>query len=180
MVSGALLAAVALLLLVAGLAKLRTPGPAAQMIVTVWPRLRPLRRARFAARVVGVAEIGASVATLVTGARAAIVLLMICYAGVTAVAVRLAAGSERAACGCFGAADGAVGAPHLIVDAAAVAVTLWAAVRPPGGIPALFEEGALHGVTLTAQVVVLTGLAYLSLTALPALIAARRTVEGAP
>lgn len=177
--SGPLLAAAALLLLVAGLAKLRTPGPAARMIITVWPRVRPLRRTRFAVRAVGVVEAAASLTTLATGARAAVVVLMVCYVGLTAVAVRLAVGAERAACGCFGAADGTVGLPHLIVDVAAVAVTAWAVARPPGAVTALFDHGALTGVTLTAQVVVLTGLAYLSLTALPALVAARRTVEGA-
>jgi hypothetical protein len=178
-ISGALLAAAALLLLAAGLAKLRTPGPAAHMIVTVWPRMLPVARARVVARAVGVVEAAAAVATLATGARPAVILLALCYLAVTAVAVRLASGAERASCGCFGAADGAVGVPHLIVDGAALAISAWAAVRPPGGLAALFDDGALTGVTVTAQVVVLTGLAYLSLTALPALVAARRTVEGA-
>lgn len=179
MLSSALLAAAALLLFVAGVAKVRTPGPAAQMLVTVWPRIRPVRRARLVARTVGVIEGAAAVATLVTGSRAAIVVLLLCYLVVTAVAVRLAFGRERASCGCFGAADGAVGVPHLVVDVAAVMVAAWAAARPPGGVGSLFDDGALTGVTLVLQVVLLTALAYLSLTALPALVAARRTVEGA-
>jgi hypothetical protein len=177
MLSSALLAAAALLLLVAGIAKLRTPGPAARMLVRAGP-FRSVRRARIGARLVGVVEAGAAVATLATGARAAIVLLLVCYVVVTAVAVRLAFGSERASCGCFGAADGAVGVPHLVVDAAAVAIAIWAAVRPPGDVTALFDDGPLAGVTVTFQAVVLTALAYLSLTALPALVAARRTAEG--
>jgi hypothetical protein len=178
MLSSALLAAAALLLFVAGIAKLRTPGPAAQMLVTVWPQLRSVRRARMGARLVGIVEAGASVATMAIGTRAAIVLLLVCYVGVTAVAVRLAFGSGRTSCGCFGAADGAVGVPHLVVDAIAVAITVWAAARPPGDLATLFDHGALTGVTVVFQVVVLTALAYLSLTALPALVAARRTVEG--
>jgi hypothetical protein len=98
---------------------------------------------------------------------------------VTAVAVRLAFGRERTSCGCFGAADGVVGMPHLVVDSAAVVITAWAAARLPGGVGSLFDDGAVTGVTLVFQVLVLTALAYLSLTALPALVAARRTVEGA-
>jgi hypothetical protein len=179
MLTSALLAAAALLLFVAGVAKVRTPDPAARMMVSLWPRFRPVRRARLVARTVGVVETTAAVATLVTGSRAAIVVLLLCYLAVTAVAVRLAFGRERASCGCFGAADGAVGVPHLVVDTAAVVVTAWATAHPPGNVGSLFDGGALTGVTVVLQIVVLTALGYLSLTALPALVAARRTVEGA-
>ena len=98
MLTSALLAAAALLLFVAGVAKVRTPDPAARMMVSLWPRFRPVRRARLVARTVGVVETTAAVATLVTGSRAAIVVLLLCYLAVTAVAVRLAFGRERASC----------------------------------------------------------------------------------
>ena len=53
----ALTAAAAVLLAVAGVAKLRTPAPAASMLVGLWPRLRPLSRARAVARGAGAVEL---------------------------------------------------------------------------------------------------------------------------
>jgi hypothetical protein len=52
-----------------------------------------------------------------------------------------------------------------------------ALIVPGSGIVALFDAGTLHGITLIAQAVLLSALAYLSITALPALAAARRNLE---
>jgi hypothetical protein len=179
MVIGALCAAAAVLLIVAGLAKFRTPDPAAAMIVLLWPRFRPLHRARVVARAAGAVEFGAGLATLTAGGRIAVALLAACYLVLTAVAIRLATGPKKAPCGCFGAADGTVGAPHVVLDLAGLTVAVFGCVRPPGAVPALFDDGALTGVTVTAQVLLLAALGYLSITALPALSAARREAEGA-
>lgn len=176
----AVLLAAAVLLLVAGWSKLRTPQPAAAMI----RRLRPVRAGagrspggRGVVRWVAVIELATAVAVLATAARAAAIALTLCYLVLAIVAVRLATGAERTACGCFGAADGAVGAPHVVLDVAALAAGVWASVRPPGTIAALFEHGPLVGVTACAQAGVLAALGYLSITALPALLGARRSVE---
>lgn len=184
MIVGALAAAAAVLLAVAGLAKLRTPGPAAAMIVALWPRRQPLRQARMQrqarmlARAAGLVEVGGGVATLAFGGRVALSVLAACYLVVAVLALRLATGPQHAACGCFGAADGVVGPAHVILDFACLGVAGWALARPPAGLGTLFEPGMLTGFTSTAQVVLLASLGYLSITALPALSAARRSLEG--
>ena len=178
MIESACAVAAAALLAVAGLAKLRTPGPAAAMIVGLWPRLRPLRRARAIARTAGVVEIGVGVATLAVGNRAALSLLVACYLVLTVLAVRLARGAQQVACGCFGAADAPVGAAHVVVDLACLGVACWAFVEASSGVSGLYERGIGVGLVGTAQALLLAALGYLCITALPALSAARRSVGG--
>jgi hypothetical protein len=177
MVVAALAGAAAVLLVVAGAAKLRTPGPAAVMLVGLWPALRPLRRARRVARLAGTVELATGLAVLAGGGRAALTLLAGCYLVLAAVAVRLLTRDERVPCGCFGAADGAVGAGHVAVDLAAFAVAVWGVARAPSGLATLFDAGPLTGITATGQAVLLAALGYLVITALPALTAARRALE---
>ncbi len=177
MVVVALDAAAAVLLAVAGAAKLRTPGPAAAMLVGLWPRLRPLRRARLAARGAGIVELGAGLAVLAGGGRPALLLLAACYLALSAVALRLLSRGEPVPCGCFGAADGAVGAAQVVVDLAALAVAGWGLLRAAPGPAALFDPGVLAGVTATGQVLLLAALGYLAITALPALATARHALE---
>src|SRR4051794_9106 len=119
MLLGACALAAAVLLLVAGAAKLRTPGPAAAMIVTFLPGMR---RARRLARATGLVEFAAGAATVAFGGRIAAVALAACYLLLLAVAVRLASADERAACGCFGAADGVVGPAHVLLDLAGLGI----------------------------------------------------------
>jgi hypothetical protein len=171
----ATIAAAAVLLVVAGAAKLRTPGPAATMLVGFWPGLRPLRRARAVARAAGVVELGAGLAVLAVGGRVTAAVLTACYLALTIVAVRLALRSESAPCGCFGAADGDVGPAHIVLDVAALGVGVAALVHPVGSVAGLFTDGTLTGFTLAGQAALLAALGYLSITALPALTAARRT-----
>jgi uncharacterized membrane protein YphA (DoxX/SURF4 family) len=170
---GALSGAAAVLLIVAGLAKLRTPAPAAAMIASF---SRGLRRPRLLARVSGAVECLLGVAALTLGSGPALIALAAGYAVLTAVAVRLATRPQRTACGCFGTADGAVGAPHVVFDLACLAGAVAGAIRPPGPATALFDSGPLIGVTVTGQALLLAVLGYLSITALPALVAARREV----
>ena len=126
----------------------------------------------------GAVEVASGVAALAAGGRIALCVLAGCYFVLTAVAVRLAAGPQRAPCGCFGAADGTVGVPHVVFDTCCLAAAVAGAVRPPGSVLALFDGGTLAGVTVVAQVLLLATVGYLSITALPALAAARRDVEG--
>ena len=105
-------------------------------------------------------------------------LIATCYLVLTAVAVRLATGSRPAACGCFGAADGVVGGAHVVLDLAALGAAVAGCVRPPGAVWTLFDGGPLTGLTVIIQAVLLAALGYVSITALPALTAARRQAEG--
>lgn len=177
MLIAALTAAAAALLAVAGLAKLRTPGPAATMIAGFWPRLAPLRRARSVARAVGIVETATGTAILVAGGRIAATALAACYLALTLVALRLVFGGRRAPCGCFGAADGDVGVPHVLLDGCALAIAVAAIITAPAGVGALFASGALIGSVASVQAALLAALGYLSITALPALVAARKPLE---
>jgi hypothetical protein len=172
---GALSAAAAVLLVVAGVAKIRTPAPAAAMIVLLLPRMR---RGRVVARAAGTVEMAAGLVALVFGGRVALAVLAGCYFVLTLVAIRLATGPQRAPCGCFGAADGTVGTAHIVFDSICLAAAVAGVVRPPGSVFALFDGGTLAGVTVVAQVLLLAALGYLSITALPALSVARHEVEG--
>lgn len=172
---GALSAAAAVLLAAAGLAKLRTPAPAATMIATV---LHRRRRPLLIARLAGVAELVVGFVSLAVGNRLAMALLVAAYLVLTVIAVRLATAPQRAACGCFGAADGTVGLAHIAFDLACLGAAVAAFVRRPSSVIALFDQGALVGVAVIGQVLLLAALGYLSITALPALSAARREVEG--
>ena len=171
----ALTGAAALLLVVAGIAKLRTPAPAAAMLTGLG--LRPVRRARAAARGAGAVEVAVGVAAIVLGGHAAIAALAACYLVLTAVAVRLVLRGEPAPCGCFGTADGDVGPAHVVLDVAAFAVALVASVAGPAGITGWGEHGALTGLTAAGQAALVAALGYLSITALPALTTARRALE---
>ena len=91
-------------------------------------------------------------------------------------AARLISLGARQSCGCFGRTDSPVGRPHGAVNLAALAVAVAAAVRPAGPAGGLFEHGPLAGTVGLAQAGLLAYLGFLSITALPALAAARRQV----
>ena len=171
---GSVLLAAALLLVGAGAAKLRAPEQAARMLRRAWwTRLRP-GAARVLVRAGGVGELAVGLAVIVMGGRVAAALLGCCYLAFLAVATRLLGRGQRASCGCFGATDSPVGVGHVLVNAVAVGVAGVALARPPGPLGGLFAGDALAGVVGLGQSVLLACLAYLSITALPTLVAARR------
>lgn len=175
MLVAALTAAAAALLAVAGAAKIRTPAPAATMLSGLG--VGPFARARAGARLAGVVEIAVGLAALVVGGRVAAAALAVCYLVLTAVALRLARAPESAPCGCFGTADGDVGPAHVVLDVVALGIAITAVVLAPSGLGAWFATDPVLALTATVQAAVLAALGYLSITALPALSAARRTLE---
>jgi hypothetical protein len=138
-----------------------------------WTRLRA-RTSRGIIRTAGVVELGVGAAVAVTGGRIAAALLGCCYLAFLVVAGRLLRGGQRTSCGCFGATDSPVGVAHLLVNVAAVGIAIAAAIRPPGAVGGLFDDHLLTGLVGLGQAVLLAYLAFLSITALPALVAARR------
>ena len=171
---GSVQLAAALLLAGAGMAKLVAPDPAAAMLRKAWwTRLRSGASLALI-RVGGVIEVGVGAAVLATGGRVAAALLGCCYLAFLIVAARLLRRGQRTSCGCFGATDSPVGIGHLVVNLVAVGVAITAVVRPPGPVGGLFDHHALTGVVGLGQAVLLAYLAFLSITALPALVAARR------
>lgn len=174
---GALDLAAAALLAAAGLGKLRSPAVAGTMLRRALPAaLRPLARPA-TVRLAGLAELAVGAAVVLTGARAALALLAAAYLVFAAVTVRLIASGQRASCGCFGRADAPVGTAHLVLNAAAAAVALAGVVRPPGRWGGAFGADVLPGLIALAQAGLLAYAAFLSITALPALAAARRRVR---
>lgn len=169
---GALVAGAAVLLVVAGVAKLRTPAPAAAMLRGFAPRLRGHGYARAA----GVVEIAAGTVALVWGNSIA---LAVCYLALLIVAIRLVRKPQGAACGCFGAADGEVGAAHIVLDAVCLAIAVAGVAVSPRSALDLVGDGTLTSYTVVAQAFLAAALGYLSITALPALSSARRSVEAA-
>jgi hypothetical protein len=173
---GSLSLAAALLLGGAGFAKLATPGPAATMLRRGWRRLPAQGALSGLMRSAGVVEIAVAVAVVVDGGRWTAVLLAAAYAIFTVVALRLLRTGPRTSCGCFGRADSPIGIPHLVVDIAAVAVAVASLIRPPGRVGGLLDDGALSAVIGVGQAVILAYLAFVAMTALPALAADRRRV----
>lgn len=171
---GSVQLAAALLLAGAGVAKLFAPDQAAAMLRKAsWTGLRA-GTSRVVVRTAGVVEIGVGAAVTATGGRIAAVLLGCCYLAFLIVAGRLLRGGQRTSCGCFGATDSPVGVGHLLVNVVAVGIAIAAAIRPPGAIGGLFDDHLPTGVIGLGQAVLLAYLAFLSITALPALVAARR------
>ena len=179
--------AAALLLCVSGAAKLRHPASAAAMIRRLLRDRRvgrgvgrPPGAAIGPVRAIGSGELAIGLAVLVTGSRPAAALLAAAYLVFAAVAVLLLrAGGARTSCGCFGATDSPLGPAHLVLDGVALAAGLAAVVRPPGPWCGL-DGGGTVAVIGGVQAVLLAALAYLAVTALPALLAARRTLVAAP
>lgn len=154
--------AVALLLLLAGGAKLVRPDGAR----------RALRRAGVAppagaVRAVGAVEAGAAITAMTTGSRPAALAVAAVYAALVAVAWRLR--RRRAGCGCFGDDTAPVTGLHLAVNAVGALVALAAAAWPVGGFATLVSGSTGGGVLVAALAVlvavqlrlVLTGLASL-------------------
>jgi len=110
----------------------------------------------------------------VLGDRVSAALLAGCYLVFLAVVVQLLRTGQHESCGCFGSADSPVGSAHLFVNAVAAAVTIAALVRPPGALGGFLDGGGLVALVGIGQAVLVAYLAFLSLTALPALAAARR------
>lgn len=164
----------AVLLLVAGIAKIGTPAPA----MALFGRFsRP--NARMLVRLSGAVEAAVALAVLIIGGRAAAAALAAVYLVLTGVALRLVRAPARTPCGCFGAADGDVGWAHVVVDVACTAAAVASAVVAMAPARTFWHAGAAPGTLLAAQAVLLAALGYLSITALPALAAARRALEQA-
>lgn len=174
---GALCAAAALLLIWSGLAKLRRPGPAAQMLVGLVGR--PFPTQALAVRVLGTLELVVGLSVLVSGGRPALAALAACYLVFAVVAARLATGVRRAPCGCFGRSETPTGLVHVIVNVIAAAAATAGALRPFGALAGYAgQDGTVLAVGLV-QVALLAALTYLVVAELPDVLAARaRVVAG--
>jgi hypothetical protein len=175
-VLGSLGLAAALLLCAAGLAKLRTPEPAAAMLRRALPSAQRGLATSATIRLAAAAEVAVACVVVVDGGRLTHALLAGCYLTFAVVALRLALLPQRASCGCFGATDSPVGSAHVVLDVAATAIGAADALNPPGRLGGLIHSGPTIAVVGVAQAAVLAYVGFLAMTALPALAAERRRV----
>lgn len=158
----------ALLVVLAGVAKLRRPGATRDALA--WSR----PWATTAIRALGVGEVGLAVVVLTVGGRPAFGVLALAYVGFIAVAVR----QRRAGrgCGCFGTPTVTVGPLHLVVDGVAALAAGAAAVLAVPGVPGVLPTGLVPAATSMLLLVTATFLGQLLLTALPELLQVRARV----
>ena len=173
----ALTAAAAVLLVAAGLGKLRRPATAVLMLRTVAPPHTGPRLLRVLVRGASVAEIGVGGWVLAGGGRAAGALLGSCYLALALVAARLASRAPGTACGCFGSGSAPVGVAHVVLDAVCLGVCIAGVLAPGRSLAALIRTSGASGPGIALGVLLLAALGYLTVTALPDLATSRRLVE---
>lgn len=178
---GGVFASLAMLLALAGVAKIVRPGVTAVTIGQL-PGLNRLG-VPAVARTVGAVELVLAGAALAVGNGVTAVLVAACYLAfviVTAVLLRTGAGAD---CGCFGASRSPLNRVHLAATIGFAVAATAAIAAPPGPFTESSGFEVLGGVPFTALVLTLTGCGYLLVTALPALVDAlgpvRRTFDGA-
>lgn len=168
-VAGPLVSVLAVVLVVAGGGKLRSPAAAADAL-----RAAGLPARTIPARLVGTVEAAIGLLVLVEPSRPALLLMAALYAVLGGFALRLLLAAEPAAsCGCFGA-DAPPSPLHAVFDAAAAAVIVAAAVDPPPGLPELAARAPLPGVALVAGCCAAAYAVTLALGRLPEAVAAYR------
>ena len=148
-------AVAALVLIVAGVAKLRAPAPAAAALRELGAAL-PIRA--FAT-----GEIALGVWALVAPSSVAAIALACCYAAFAVLALLLA--SRRAACGCFGEGDFPASRAQGLLSAVLAVASAAAAVWPPHG---LLERPAGQAVVLMIGISASAYATVLAYTQLPA------------
>ena len=168
-VAGPLVSVLAVVLVVAGGGKLRSPAAAADAL-----RSAGLPSGALPARLVGAAEAAIGLLVLVAPSPPVLVLMAALYAVLGAFALRLLLAAEPAAsCGCFGA-DAPPSPLHAAFDAGAALVALVAAIDPPPGLPELAARAPLPGIALVAGCLAAAYAVTLVLGRLPEALAAYR------
>ncbi|MBI2711201.1 MAG: DoxX family membrane protein [Actinobacteria bacterium] len=155
----------AVLLAVAGAAKLRVPDGTVRAL-----HAAGIPAARGHGRLLGLVEVVLGASVLLVGGRALAALLAAAYLGFATFTARLlSVDRSGAGCGCFGADDAPVGATHVAVNAALATGCLAAVVCPVAGVADVVRQQPLAGLPFLALVAVGAWAAHLALTALPAL-----------
>ena len=168
--------AACVLLAAAGAAKALRPMDTARAIGAVVPV--PLAALRAVVRAGAVAEAVIGVAAFVHPSPVTAGLVALSYLGFTAfVAVVRVRGGPLATCGCFSTPDTPATWLHLVVDLVlAASATAVAATVTLGWLPGLAARQPWHGVPLLLLSLLCAWLAFLALTRLAELGAARRLV----
>ncbi|MGH9167443.1 MAG: MauE/DoxX family redox-associated membrane protein [Acidimicrobiia bacterium] len=157
------------LLGVAGFFKLlRPPTTQAALVSLGLPGSRRLVQA------IGAAEVAIGAGALL-GVRGSALLVMAAYlsfAGFVGAAIRR--GPALSSCGCFGHPDAPPTVTHLVVNLGAAVAAGVAASAPLPGLMAVLADQPAGGVPFVLFIALTSYLLYLTLTALPAALAATR------
>jgi hypothetical protein len=148
-------AVAAIVLAVAGVAKLRAPGVAVAAL-----REAGLPASAWLVRAFAAFEVALGVWCILSPGAAAAVVLACCFAAFAGLALLLA--RRRAACGCFGESDAPASTAHAVISAALAAVCVLAAIHTPHGVAWLLDQGAGNAVVL---VIGIAGSAYATVLA---------------
>lgn len=160
----ALYASAAVVLVIAGAAKVVRPATTAALMEMLGAVLRTSVPGTLLARALGLAEITLGITTLLTDVAAFRVVVGVLYV-VFALAVRRAISVGATSCGCFGRVDAPPTWLHVFGNLALAACSFGAvAGRSPLEV---MEEQPAAGVGFVAAVGVLAGLELVAFTALP-------------
>lgn len=121
-------ALLALLLALAGVAKLRAPAPAGAALFALG-----LPSRAWIVRAIGAGELALGVAALAAPGTLTAALIALAYAGFVVVVAALARSAAGIPCGCFGAGSFTATRAHAAVDAGAAALAAAFALDPAGG-----------------------------------------------
>jgi uncharacterized membrane protein YphA (DoxX/SURF4 family) len=161
-VDGLFLAGAALLV-VSGVAKLRSGEPTRRALHGAG-----LPGPAWAVGLLGATEVVVGASGLVTEGRPAAVATAVLYTGFAAFVVlaRRRGGSE-ASCGCFGRQEAPPGAAHLMTTLALVVVAVLQAASPGPGLVTELARSPLQTTVLAGYAAIVTWLVYLVLAVVP-------------
>lgn len=138
-------ALLALLLALAGIAKLRSPAPAGAALFAL-----RLPSASWIVRAIGAGEVALGLACLLVPGPLTAPLLALAYAGFALVVLALARTAADVPCGCFGEGSFTATRAHAAVDAVAAAIAAAFALAPASGPLDWLEEPLAGSVALAA------------------------------
>lgn len=163
------------LLIAAGAAKAVRPDGTARALVDLPPVRLPLRWVGRSVRVGAALELVLGAAALAFPGSPAAWLVAVSYASFAGVVLYVRSrGGALASCGCFGTPDTPATAVHLVVDLVLAGVAAVIAVADPSGsLRTVLAHQPAAGVPLVATSALATWLAYLAVTRLADLQAAR-------
>jgi Methylamine utilisation protein MauE len=156
--------AVASLLIVSGVAKLKTPGPARAALGVLHLPSRPS-----IVRGVGLVEIGIGMWCLFGPSATSALLLALLYAAFAGfIAVLMRSANRVTSCGCVGGRDSPPSLVHFVVNTVAAAIAAVLATAPPAGVLATAARLPVGGVPFLVGTGLIAYLAHLTVTYLPA------------
>ena len=151
-------AAAAVLLVVAGVSKIRRPRDTARALTLLGLPVRD-----WGVRLIGVGEVALGAAALIVDHWAVAALLALAYAAFAAVVgLALARGGPLSSCGCFGRPDTPPTRLHLGLNLGAVAV----AATAPAPLVAVASEDSARAVPFVALVALTAWFTYLAIARL--------------